>query len=364
MAAASAVDTTWNGAGRLRGVDLARGLAVLGMLAAHLLDIPEGEWSRPETWGDIVNGRSSILFATLAGVSIGLVSGGPEPLATGPRLRRVRWAIGIRAALLWLIGMLLIATGVPVYVILPAYAVLFLLALPLLRWRARRLWTLAAGLAFVMPWLQPAFAALPVWDGDVGEEISLAVGWHYPVTVWVAFLVAGLALARSDLTAARTQLRTLGAGAVLAAVGYGVAATTSDLGEPYLAAVLTARPHSSGLGEVIGSGGFALAVIAGCQLLCRSAAASAVALPLRAVGSMPLTAYAGQIIVWALVAAIALGDVADLGGMRDLQPFGAFALGTVAFCTAWAVLLGRGPLETALAVATRWLMPHRVRVAS
>ena len=37
------------------------------------------------------------------------------------------------------IGIVLIATGVPVYVILPAYAILFLLALPLVSLGARAL---------------------------------------------------------------------------------------------------------------------------------------------------------------------------------------------------------------------------------
>ena len=52
---------------RIAGVDLARGLAVIGMLAAHLLTIDAFDAGRPETWIDIANGRSSILFATLAG---------------------------------------------------------------------------------------------------------------------------------------------------------------------------------------------------------------------------------------------------------------------------------------------------------
>ena len=58
-------------------------------------------------------------------------------------------------------------------------------------------------------------------------------------------------------------------------------------------------PHSSGLLEVIGSGGFALAVIGACLLLCRTVL-TWVVLPLRAVGAMPLTAYTAQLLVWAV----------------------------------------------------------------
>lgn len=353
MAAAPAVARTPIGylstPARLQGIDLARGFAVLGMLAAHLVTLPTWRWDDPATWGDIVNGRSSILFATLAGVSIALVSGGAVPLEPRRALRRVRASLAVRAVLLWAVGLALIATGVPVFVILPAYGILFLLTLPLLRLRAPALWALAAALALVMPWVQPALDALPIWAGSGGRDVSNAVGWHYPVPVWIAFVVAGLAAGRSDLAVPRTARLLLVAGVALALIGYGAdAAVTASGGVPtggYLAEVLTAQAHSSGLFEAIGSGGFALASLAVCLLLCRIRAVAAVSLPLRAVGAMPLTVYAGQIVVWALVAVLVLGDTGDLLGMRALSPFWPFALGTIAFCTAWARLVGRGPLE-------------------
>ena len=93
------------------------------------------------------------------------------------------------------------------------------------------------------------------------------------------------------------------------------------------------------------------------MLVCRTPV-SAVLLPLRAVGSMPLTAYVGQICVWALWAAAVLGDTGDLGGFRALDPFWPFALGTILACTAWALLWGRGPLERIVATLTRLLVPR------
>ena len=80
-----------NAPSRVRGVDLARGLAVLGMLAAHLLVIERFDPTRPGTWVDVVNGRSSILFATLAGVSIALLSAEPGSSGTRPRRGRAVW---------------------------------------------------------------------------------------------------------------------------------------------------------------------------------------------------------------------------------------------------------------------------------
>ena len=338
-----------NGPARITGVDLARGLAVLGMFAAHLLWIEEPfQWTDASTWVAVVEGRSSILFATLAGVSIGLFTGGPTPPPRGEELTTARLRLVVRALLLWVIGILLMLTGVPVYVILPAYALLFLLAVPLLTLGARPLLTLAAALAIVMPVVQVALDDLPLWRTASGALLSGVLGYHYPFTTWIAFLVAGLGVARADIRRVSVQVRMLAVGAALAAVAYGVDAAAAATREPeassYLAALWTARPHSTGLLEVVGSGGFALAVIGLCLLACRTFLVWVV-LPLRAVGAMPLTAYVGQIVVWALVATAVLGAPGDLAGFRDLQPLQPLVVGTLAVCTAWALLVGRGPLE-------------------
>ena len=60
---------------------------------------------------------------------------------------------------------------------------------------------------------------------------------------------------------------------------------------------------------------------------------------------MPLTAYTAQILVWGMIATAVLGDSGDLAGFRDLEPFWPLTLTTVVACTAWALLVGRGPLE-------------------
>jgi uncharacterized membrane protein YeiB len=346
--------TRWrrlNGVGRIHGVDLARGLAVLGMFAAHLLWITGPlDVSQPASWLVVVEGRSSILFATLAGVSIGLVTGGRTALR-GEAATTVSLRIVVRACLLGVLGLLLIATGVPVYVILPAYAILFLLAVPLAHLGARALLVIAGVLALTMPLVQVALDALPFWRTPSGNDLSLAIGWHYPFTTWIVFVVAGLGVARAGVTRWRVQWWLVGAGGALAVIAYGLDATTGADAQAeassFAGALWTARAHSTGLLEVVGSGGFALAVLGTSLLICRTVV-TYVLLPLRAVGAMPLTAYTLQLVVWALIASFVLGDTGDLRGFRELEPFWPLTLGTVVFCTAWALLVGRGPLETAV----------------
>ncbi|MDQ0642085.1 heparan-alpha-glucosaminide N-acetyltransferase domain-containing protein [Microbacterium murale] len=342
-----------NGRDRIAGIDLARGLAVIGMFAAHLLaNADQFVWAEPATWSAIVDGRSSILFATLAGVSIGLVTGGAVPL-TGTRMMVTRWKLVLRGLMLLALGILLILTGVPVYVILPAYAILFLLALPFTGWPARSVLWAAAGTAIVMPFIQPVLDALPVWGSLFGEELDAGIGWHYPFTVWIAFVLAGLGTARAGIVRATVQVRLLVVGSVLAAIGYGLAEVPPPTTDAYWWTVWSAQPHSSGLLEVIGSGGFAMAVIGACLLMCRMRWVKAIMLPLRAVGAMPLTAYTVQLVVWAVVALLLLGDPSDLTGFVALEPFWPMTIGIVLGCTAWALLIGRGPLEWLLERGTR-----------
>ena len=268
----------------------------------------------------------------------------------------------MRAVLLWVLGLLLIVTGVPVYVILPAYAVMFLLAIPLTSLPARVLLPLAGALAVTMPFVQVVLDALPLWNTFLGSGAALVLGWHYPFTTWIAFVVAGLGIARAGVTRLPVQLWMVVAGAVLAIVGYGLDASTGADDEAeattFLGALWTARPHSTGLLEVVGTGGFAIAVIGACLLLCRTVLVW-VALPLRAVGAMPLTAYTLQLVVWAVVATATLGYPGDLFGFRALEPFWPLSIATVGVCTAWALLVGRGPLETLLDRTSRVVRRRR-----
>ncbi|MEN2737838.1 heparan-alpha-glucosaminide N-acetyltransferase domain-containing protein [Microbacterium sp. X-17] len=363
MAPSPALTGAWqrlSGPGRLEGVDLARGLAVIGMLASHLLTLAPFDPADPgATWPDLVNGRSSILFATLAGVSIGLMTGGTR-IPTGERRRDARFRIAVRAGVIWLIGVVLVCTLLPVFVILPAYGILFLLALPLLGLSARALFAIAAVVAVGMPFLQPILSDLPLWENPYGHLLALLTGWHYPFTLWFAFLAAGMGLARLGLRsiAVCTIGALVGLGIAFVAFALSPAVGEGEVAGDYWARVWTGHAHSSGLLEAVGSGAFAIAVICLCMLLCRTPVRWLV-LPLRAVGSMPLTAYTAQLLAWAAWALVALGTTESLLGFRALGPFWPLTIALVLACTAWALTLGRGPLEWVLDTVSR--IPERER---
>jgi uncharacterized membrane protein len=356
---ASAVTARRTASGRrVGGLDVARGLAVLGMLGAHLGDTGTLGWD-PATWRAVVDGRSSILFATLAGVSIALLSGGRTP-ATGQELARARTRVLVRAAWVFAIGGALELLDTFVAVILGVYAVLFVLALPFLRWPPARLLSAAGVVALAAP---PLTLAVGRYATEVDEEAGafafLLFTGYYPAAVWLAFVLVGLAVGRSDLGAARVRAALVVGGTGAAVLGYlggwmstrqlapgqdldGIEAGFGVSGAWEPAWFAGAQPHTSTPFEVVGSGGVAVAVIGVCLVV--ADLLPRLTYPLASVGALPLSVYTAQIVaIWLLEA-----DSTDDRGL-----WVRFTLTALVVASVWRWRLGRGPLERLLTWSSR-----------
>ncbi|SNS62264.1 Uncharacterized membrane protein YeiB [Geodermatophilus saharensis] len=344
--------------GRLRGVDLARGIAVLGMFAAHLGDTGELGWD-PATWRAVVDGRSSILFATLAGVSVALLSGGRTP-ASGAELARARTRVLVRAAWVFAVGGVLELLDTFVAIVLGVYAVLFVLALPFLRWSPARLLSAAAVVALVGPPLALAVGRYATERGEEGNAFAfLLFTGYYPAAVWLAFVLAGLAVGRLDLGAARVRAGLLAGGTAAAVLGYagGLLSTRALAPGQRLAGIedgfgvpgdwdpawlAGAQPHSATTFEVVGSGGVAVAVIGLCLVL--ADLLPRLTWPLASVGALALSVYTAQIVAIAVL---------DVGYGQSWGQWARFSLTAVLLASVWRWQLGRGPLERLLTWSSR-----------
>lgn len=365
---------------RVMGVDVARGVAIVGMIGAHVGVTQAFDWARVETWTDVVHGRSSLLFALVAGISIALLTGGRRTPEVDD-LPRIRLGLVGRGAVVFAIGCVLELVGTGIAVVLTVYGILFVAIIPFLRWRRRSLWIAAGALALLGPLLLAIVRILSI--DAYGEGIGLVLG-TYPVTVWMPFLLAGLAIGRSDLLRLRTAVALLVGGAVLCGIGYGTAALVADpvdalaaasaadeagraqptpeevAAMPYpeqlaavadpmrvVSAVVDVAPHSGGTLEILGSGGLAAAIVGAGLLLSRPL--RWVLLPLAAMGSMPLTAYAAQIVVIALV-----GGLSATAAMEGAM-WQALTLGLLVAATVWLAFVGTGPLERLTRRASAWM---------
>lgn len=196
---------------RLVGIDAARGLALLGMIAVHLID-PETDDGRMSLVWSLAAGKSAALFAVLAGVSIAFMSGRRQPYR-GRRLAGAVVTVLTRAALIGGLGLAL-GTVVPLddaAVILVYYATLFVLAVPFLALGPRTLLVLGAVAAIGLPWLsfwlRDGMAAPPAVNlsyatlatDPAGTAEAMLLTGSYPALPWIAYVLVGMGIGRLDL---------------------------------------------------------------------------------------------------------------------------------------------------------------------
>jgi hypothetical protein len=311
------------------------------MFAAHVV------FDRSENFYD---GRSSILFATVAGVSLGLLTGGYDPPPPGER-GAARGSIAIRGATLMLLGIALTnLLNPPLHVILDYYGLAFLILVPLL-FAPRPVLALAAVLVVALaPAIIEAMVAL-VDPSDIPLVLQPFADWliygTYPVLVWLAFPLFGLLCARSDLARRRTQLIMIGAGALGAVVGYGAGERLPGV---------TAAAHTGTAAEVIGSGGLAVAIIGAATLLGSLPGGPGrgirfVLFPIAAAGGMVLSLYTAQVIALTIVRDAVRVDDGPWVYPEAILPV--LIVSALLIGTLWRLSLGAGPLERMLRRLTR-----------
>ncbi|QPK78834.1 DUF418 domain-containing protein [Corynebacterium lizhenjunii] len=356
---------------RIHGIDLARGLAIIGMVYVHL-----GRYDFPGS--QIFSGYASALFATLAGVSVALMMSRAEDL------RLARYRLVLRGVIIMAIGVVLSAIQMPVVVVLTAIAWILMLLGPVAGWRLRNLFLLEGALVFGGP-------ALVLLVHTLGYGSDLLDG-TYPLLAWLAYGTAGIIIHRTLLDNHRRQ-------ALVAVVGFALVAGTypwrydHTVDLPYVSLM----PHSGGVGDVVCSIAWSAAVVSVCLLVATPDWSSQLLYPLRALGSMALSIYIVHVITagW-LLGGVAPGldsageetysegpmpwedyqsAVAEAKGFDELyeaenqwwekhqgpvdpgaidEPstnwaFWATVLGGMFFATAWKTKFRRGPAEAAIA---------------
>jgi hypothetical protein len=385
------------GEGRLVGLDLARGLAVFGMYAVHVGPAP-GQGGVIGYLMELAQGRSSALFAVLAGFAVALITGRRTP-KTGLAGRQAVAKVIIRAVILLALGTVLTMTGTPVVPILAFYGLFFLLVLPLYRLGAKPLALIAVGWAVVGP--QLLYALKPVVGGRVflsyGQAdgpLSLLFTGGYPALTWVPFVIAGMAVARCDLAATAVRIRLALTGVALAVTGYGgswlavrlvpgaaeavrkaeqgsgmssmpsmpsIPSMPSGSSMPSVspdsigifgdtpAGMLASAPHSEATLSIVAATGVAILVITACLAVMDAfPRLHRLAKPVIAVGSMSLTAYVYHIVaIWLLNTE---GQTAS-----PLYVLLGFIASVTVLATLWSRFFQRGPLE--------WLMGRATGIA-
>lgn len=386
--------------GRLLGIDLARAVALLGMMATHTMDLVDAAGD-PQPVG-LIAGKAAALFAVLAGFSVELST------RRYGRWRDAAASLAVRGLLISILGLVLGSLSSSIAVVLVNYGVLFLLAPLVLRLPARWLaattvlWLVASPVASHLIrdglGLQRAVEAPELSHLAQPGELALGVllTGYYPVLQWMSYILLGMAVAKLDI--GRHLLGLFACGLSLFIAGRGVSWLMLNVfggdaalvevsqmwGTDLTAALFTgsygvtpatswwwlaiAGPHSGTPFDLLSTGGTAVMTIVACQaaaeLLGRR---SWVLAPLSAPGSMPLSVYSAHVVLLEITRLALVAEPWNGPGTvaEQTTEFAVHALTFIAIPLLWKMFVNpRGPFEGGIEAIIRAASPGSRRPAS
>ncbi|GAA1664840.1 hypothetical protein GCM10010977_04180 [Citricoccus zhacaiensis] len=369
---------------RLIGIDAARGFALIGLMAIHMLPNYDEETGEPTLVWQLFSGDSAALFALLAGVGLALSSGGQQ-LHRGHRLRADRAGLAVRAVMIAVIALVIASVmpqeGPPAYGIMLYYAAFFLLAIPFLHLGPKALFISAAAFGVITPILMQAMIpVLPDWTSynpTLGHLLSepasvvsqLLLTGTYPALPYMTFILAGMGLGRLNLRSTQVQGIIAGIGAALAILASVVSSVLLYMAGGYEALLATglseaaldeaivygpdylpntsawwlaiATPHTNTPLALATSLGMSLLAVGLFQLIAHRAGRWLT--PLAAAGTMTLTLYSAHLIALAL----------EIHYSEPVLWFVVHLAAAFGFAWFWNRMVGQGPLEKLVALPVK-----------
>lgn len=350
--------------GRIIGLDVARALAMLGMVIVHYI-WPDESGGAIDTLAAAMLGRAMPLFMLLGGIGVTLAAA---------RSANPDRSLLIRAVLLFVLGLVLHEMSAWVAVVLQSYGLFFLLAPALRRLPNPALLVTSALVAIAGAWTYQVMGTSPRVStayADLDQPIqtirSLVVDGYYPFFPVAAFFILGMWIGRLDLRSDRVAGWLAAVGLV---VGVGAIVATGgviDALDVDAAAFDTARQAANldgfdtdrffwerlldleGHGQmpawVISAAGTSVAVV-GLSLLA-APRAGIVASPFVSLGRMALTFYAFQVVLTNVVPS-------PRSSPFDQELFTVLAIyfGFMVVAHLWLLQNRAGPLEALLRIGS------------
>ncbi|MCY6381076.1 DUF418 domain-containing protein [Hoeflea prorocentri] len=339
---------------RLEGLDLARFLALVGMVIVNFDVVMVGIDESAAHFAILLQGRAAVTFVVLAGIGFSLSA----KRGSVENIRRVTLKRVFFLAALGMANMLIFPADIIHY-----YAFYFLLGLAFLRVNLIALISWCCALMLLFPVLVMVLDYDAGWDWTTGDYFGLWTpdgfvrnlvfnGWH-PIVPWLAFFLFGMLLGRAALAHTRFQVGLAIVGGVSFSLSTALALLLKPvLGtiDPELAYFVGAEPIPPMPLFVIAGCGFASMVIGLCLLVEKRLASwrlNAIVVP---AGRQTLTLYIAHIL-------IGMG-VLEAAGLVGGQTPSAALTAAILYCVAatvfaylWSRRFKRGPLESVM----RWL---------
>lgn len=348
---------------RIAGYDLARALAIFGMMIINfndnMSDCPSSEWFSWLT--DILRGRATAAFIILAGVGLSLLSHRARIKNNTADIIDNRNTLLRRAAFLFIIGLLYGHIWWPAD-ILHFYGIYIAIGAFLLTVSDRCLWLLASAFVATSVTLMLLFNYGGGWDFETVTYIDfwtpegmirhLLFNGYYPVFPFAAFLMVGIWVGRQDIHNPALRRRILLASVATVCMAEGVSWLLFDyflmisykMDTSVIFFLIRTEPDPSMPLYILSAGGTGLIVIIFSIMLTERFAAARWLKPFISVGQLSLTIYLAHVIIGM--------DSMEMLGMLENRPQ-YFAVENAMICYAgcllfafiWKKRFDHGPLE-------------------
>jgi len=193
---------------RIIGIDVARALAVIGMIIVNFKIALGSQGNQTlEFITGLLEGKAAALFVVLAGVGLAFMSNSAIAKKDVEKLKRIKTKIGKRAAFLFIVGLLY--TPIWTADILHFYGIYMLFALLALTSERKYIIGFATLLVLLFPFLVMIMDYEVGWNFETLEYIdfwtiegfvrNLFYNGFHPVIPWAAFMLIGLWFGKLDL---------------------------------------------------------------------------------------------------------------------------------------------------------------------
>lgn len=344
------------GGKRILGYDLARGIAVFGMFLMNFKIVMQGSIQEAEGfWPRLLlacEGRFGVLFIILAGMGVSLMTRKSRQEKDEFLLAQKRKVIWTRAGFLFVTGLLYL----PVWEadILHYYGIYIGLAVLMLTWSDKRLWSVLAlttagfvGLFFLFDWEAgwnwQALSYVGIWSPEGFLRNTLFNGFH-PLFPWFAFFIFGMVMGRKDWSNPALQQKGLGVFALVVLLCELVSQLLLPaMGNPLASFYLNTLAFPPFPLFVVSGSASAMVVVILCVILSEKISGFWLR-PFIVTGQMVLTHYVAHVFI-GMFFLEAIGRLYQQElGFIVLFSIGYFIL-SVLFSMVWTMKFSKGPLE-------------------
>ncbi len=299
--------------GRIIGIDIARAIAIFGMIIVNFkiaLGSTGGEFIK--LFNRILEGKAAATFVVLAGVGIALMSNSALKTKDNLKLKRIKLSVIKKSLFLFILGI----SYTPIWPadILHFYGLYMLITLLFLRYNTIKLLSISTSLILIYPII------LTVWNYETGWDFStfeyndfwtingftrnLFINGFHPVLPWTAFMLIGLWFGRQNLNNTKFIKRSIIISSViyLSSVLFSYITITSlseilDTPKEELTQIFGTSPMPPLPIYMISASSIAIFTISICIIIGKTFQSNRIVIALSNTGKLALTFYIAHVII-------------------------------------------------------------------